>query len=337
MIMRIPILKSILRNLDWFEEAQKHHKAPEGTIFVGGINHRLKKEDWAEQKHPRADDGKFTSGSGGGSKKPSKTKRKMERREEAASQARVGGAIQSLLSGGSALDKIGWFKQPEKPKAEEKPKSRLAQEMIDLGIKVPPPSKKIGPGSATLNLKTDSGVDIPLKVSGYKQNPEIAIDPPFTTKTGLRIAGSGQIISTKINGKPRDVLRVNTAKGPAMLTVDTAQIKGAADKLPEKQYAARKVKETINSDGIPIEVERWNIDGGSRTTSTGRYLNDSELGSFLDSVGITDTSVKDAITLYEQLMETPEKLQRRKEREAASYARMQHFQDMEEMENMRGG
>ena len=41
MIMRIPILKSILRNLDWFEEAQKHHKAPEGTIFVGGINHRV--------------------------------------------------------------------------------------------------------------------------------------------------------------------------------------------------------------------------------------------------------------------------------------------------------
>lgn len=125
MIMRIPILKSILRNLDWFEEAQKHHKAPEGTIFVGGINHRLKKEDWAEQKHPRADDGKFTSGSGGGSKKPSKTKRKLERRAEAASQGRVSGAIQTLLSGGSALDKIGWLntskpKEPEKKPVEEK-------------------------------------------------------------------------------------------------------------------------------------------------------------------------------------------------------------------------
>ncbi len=146
MIMRIPILKSILRNLDWFEEAQKHHKAPEGTIFVGGINHRLKKEDWAEQKHPRADDGKFTSGSGGGSKKPSKTKRKLERRAEAASQGRVSGAIQTLLSGGSALDKIGWLntskpkepekkpeskpQQPEKPKAEEKPKLPY-QELLD--------------------------------------------------------------------------------------------------------------------------------------------------------------------------------------------------------------
>ena len=136
MIMRIPILKSILRNLDWFEEARRHHVAPDGSIFLGGTNHRLKKAgDWEESKHPRADDGKFTSGSGGGSKKPSKTKRKMERRAEAAGQARVGGAIQTLLSGGSALDKIGWLntskpQQPEKPKAEEKPKLPY-QELLD--------------------------------------------------------------------------------------------------------------------------------------------------------------------------------------------------------------
>lgn len=126
--MRIPILKSILRNLDWFEEAQKHHKAPEGTIFVGGINHRLKKEDWSEQKHPRADDGKFTSGSGGGSKKPSKTKRKLERRAEAASQGRVSGAIQTLLSGGSALDKIGWLNTSKPKEPEKKPDSKLKEE-----------------------------------------------------------------------------------------------------------------------------------------------------------------------------------------------------------------
>lgn len=124
MIMRIPILKSILRNLDWFEEARRHHVAPDGSIFLGGTNHRLKKAgDWEESKHPRADNGQFGSGSGGSSKpkKPSKTRRKMERREEAASQARVGGAIQSLLSGGSALDKIGWLNTSKKPEATKEP------------------------------------------------------------------------------------------------------------------------------------------------------------------------------------------------------------------------
>jgi hypothetical protein len=171
MIMRIPILKSILRNLDWFEEAQKHHKAPEGTIFVGGINHRLKKEDWAEQKHPRADDGKFTSGSGGGSKKPSKTKRKLERRAEAASQGRVSGAIQTLLSGGSALDKIGWLntskpkepekkpeskpQQPGKPTAEEKPKQ---ESEVDRHLRVQAERKQfIQDSSAKLLANLRSG------------------------------------------------------------------------------------------------------------------------------------------------------------------------------------
>lgn len=93
MIMRIPLLRTVCKAI-------------------------VAKADWDEAKHPRADNGQFRSGGGGSSKpkKPSKTRRKMERREEAASQARVGGAIQSLLSGGSALDKIGWFKQPEKPK-----------------------------------------------------------------------------------------------------------------------------------------------------------------------------------------------------------------------------
>jgi hypothetical protein len=89
-----------------------------------------KAADWDESKHPRADNGRFGSGSGG-SKKPSKTRRKMERREEAASQARVGGAIQSLLSGGSALDKIGWLntsepKEPEPEKPAAKPKEEAA-------------------------------------------------------------------------------------------------------------------------------------------------------------------------------------------------------------------
>jgi hypothetical protein len=223
----------------------------------------------------------------------------------------------------------------KQPNSNDIPKSKLAIEMSDRGIKVPPPSKKIEAGSIDLHLKTDGGANIPIKVSGYKQDAKITIDPPFTTKTGIRISGQGQIITTKVNGKPREVLKVNTANGPAMLMINTAQVKEVTDKLPEKQYTARKVKETINSDGYPIQIERWDIDGGSRTTSTGKYLNDSELGDFLDSVGITDVSVKDAIALYEQLMETPEKLQRRKERETLSSARMQHFQDMEDMEKAR--
>lgn len=109
MIMRIPLLRTVCKAI-------------------------VAKADWDESKHPRADNGQFGSGSGGSSKpkKPSKTRRKMERREEAASQARVGGAIQSLLSGGSALDKIGWLstsqKEPEKPATKPKEEAAPAKE-----------------------------------------------------------------------------------------------------------------------------------------------------------------------------------------------------------------
>jgi hypothetical protein len=93
-----------------------------------------KDDDWQESKHPRAANGQFGSGSGSSTgssgKKPSKTKRKQERRAEEASQGKVTGAIQTLLSGGSALDNVKWFKQPEaKPKAEEKkPESKPASQ-----------------------------------------------------------------------------------------------------------------------------------------------------------------------------------------------------------------
>ena len=87
----------------------------------------LMKAQWEESKHPRADNGQFGSGSGGSKKpKPSKTKRKMERRAESAGQETLGsGAIQTLLSGGSALDKIGWLKTPEKqPEPTKKPEAK---------------------------------------------------------------------------------------------------------------------------------------------------------------------------------------------------------------------
>jgi len=127
MIMRIPALQMLVR----------------------------KAADWDESKHPRADNGQFGSGSGGSSKpkKPSKTRRKMERREEAASQARVGGAIQSLLSGGSALDKIGWLKTSKKP-AEGEGKTVTEEIKPSEGEKKPaqqqPPKYEDIPGAERL-------------------------------------------------------------------------------------------------------------------------------------------------------------------------------------------
>jgi len=333
MIMNIPLLPAAL------------------SVYIS------KADNWQEGKHPRASNGQFGSG-GSGSGKPkgkesqgAKHKRNQQaRRAEGTGQTTLGGgkAIQTLLSGGSALDKIGWLstskkpeaaKEPEKPgeqekKPEKKPQSKIAQEIAARGIQIPSPPKTVAPGEKSLSMKTSSGTDIPLKVSGYKQDHKITIDPPITVR-GVKISGPAQISRTKINGKPTEVLSVHTAQGWASLTVDTKQLNGEIEALPEKQYTAQKVNETIDSDGIPVEVKHWEIDGGSRTTAAGNYINDRDLGDFLDAAGVTNISVKDAMNLYEQVMETPEKLERQRERNARSSALHQHWADMEEMEGGR--
>jgi hypothetical protein len=82
----------------------------------------------------------------------------MERREEAASQARVGGAIQSLLSGGSALDKIGWLNTSKKPSENEKkpaqqgPNSIKNPPHVDMGGV--PKDKALITGSVSVSYDT---------------------------------------------------------------------------------------------------------------------------------------------------------------------------------------
>lgn len=253
MIMRIPILKSILRNLDWFEEAQKHHKAPEGTIFVGGINHRLKKEDWVEQKHPRADDGKFTSGSGGGSKKPSKTKRKMERREGAASQARVGGAIQSLLSGGSALDKIGWLKTPEKQPESEKPKAKPPAQKKP---KLPSESDLIGTGVTDQNYREflDRGIE------NLSRNEYIA-----AKQSQYYVEQNGKVLSTQAAAKLYDQEKVKPtepAKRPnAVPTNEELDASGVYDQN-YKDYLKKPPESLSLAEYVAAKQSQYYVERG---------------------------------------------------------------------------
>ena len=253
MIMRIPILKSILRNLDWFEEAQKHHKAPEGTIFVGGINHRLKKEDWAEQKHPRADDGKFTSGSGGGSKKPSKTKRKLERRAEAASQGRVSGAIQTLLSGGSALDKIGWL---QKPKPELKPETHNSEEELSILDII----NRRNEQAAALRGKVP-GMEHPSQRSVREGGPEGGHSPRVLTqherdyrdsqrqwdndrrRMGIPVPGD-ELATLEISGEPKSEKKPEPEK-PKPAKPPAANIESAKNTIRENLKSGKLKKETV--------------------------------------------------------------------------------------------
>lgn len=93
-----------------------------------------KDAQWEESKHPRDDSGKFTSGSGSSGKRSDKTKRKLDRRAEATRQQRLGGshvAIQTMLTGKSALDKIGWLKPAGESKPASEPKKPESTPLLD--------------------------------------------------------------------------------------------------------------------------------------------------------------------------------------------------------------
>jgi hypothetical protein len=114
MLMRIPALSGVMRS----SGAEYLGISRSGEIAI------MKAGDWEESKHPRAENGQFGSGSGKGKESAgAKHKRNQQaRRAESVGQSTLGGkAIQSLLSGGSALDKIGWL-NTSKPKEQEKPK-----------------------------------------------------------------------------------------------------------------------------------------------------------------------------------------------------------------------
>jgi hypothetical protein len=109
----------------------------------------------------------------------------MERRAEAAGQATLGGkAIQTLLSGGSALDKVSWLKTPAK-----KPFDRSNEVVME---------RTSSPN--IFNLKGDAkalgleGVKIPTMVLGHSargaKSLQIEIKgKSFDVKDDLKAAG----------------------------------------------------------------------------------------------------------------------------------------------------
>lgn len=216
MIMRIPLLRTVCKAI-------------------------VAKADWDESKHPRADNGQFGSGSGSSKpKKPSKTRRKMERREEAASQARVGGAIQSLLSGGSALDKIGWFKQPEpeKPKAKKPaPEKKPAEEPGDSEPSILDTMAQSWSQSEAMRGKVPT-LEHPSQRSAREGGPEGGHSPRVLTRTERDYRDSQ-------NQWDNDRRRMGIpVPGDELATLEIP----AKPKQPEKPKAEEKPKEESDVD-----------------------------------------------------------------------------------------
>ncbi len=177
-----------------------------------------------------------------------------------------------------------------------------------------------------MKLTTKSGVTIEVEISGYQERPKIIVAP--LELKGKKIGGEARIIETKIQGKMVEVLQIY----PHIAQVDISVLRKEIAKLPHYVCMARKVEETRNLDGDICTVQVWKIEG-QRTTKNGRYLQDSELGGFLDRKGISEIETSKAVEMWSQENETPEKLAKREEQNRKMSAIMQQWADEEEMEN----
>lgn len=185
-----------------------------------------------------------------------------------------------------------------------------------------------------MQVISKSGLKLTLEISGTQEEPVIVLAPVAgkpTVKGPCRIAASQKRTKPGIPSQA-DSLYVEAAKG--YIQLDLTSIRAAIAALPKKVYMARKVAEIIDLDGDRCPVQTWKIEG-SRTTEAGYYLQDSELGDFLDREGITEIETTRAVEMWSAKYETPEKLAARKAANEQGSRIMQHFADMEEMENGR--
>jgi len=170
MIMNIPALQKIL-----LPRCMAPSALDRVGVFKSGRFIRKVKD---AEGHEHASDGKFTSGGGGSGKgKSGKTKRKLERRSEAAHQANLGGkAIQTLLSGRSALDNIGWLNTSKPKEPEKKPEPKKPE------IKPKPKKPKATGGEVQVNT---GGA-----FTGYKAEGKVNISVAVVQGGGRTLMGS---------------------------------------------------------------------------------------------------------------------------------------------------
>jgi hypothetical protein len=185
-----------------------------------------------------------------------------------------------------------------------------------------------------LQLKTKSGIDIEVEITGTQETLKIVMTPKKLKS--FTVGGEGHIAASQKRTNPgvpmpADSLAFKVGNQTAFFQMDLTPVRAAIAALPKTIYLSRKVTETRNLDGDICTVEVWKIEG-SRTTKNGYYIQDSVLGAFLDRESITEIETTKAVEMWSAKHETPEKLAARKIAEEKASRLAQYYADMEEME-----
>lgn len=153
-----------------------------------------------------------------------------------------------------------------------------------------------------INITSKNGTEITLTISGTQEDPKITAER-FVVR-GKKMYGAATILQ-HLGRKGSQEYRTTEAgllfKEAQRTYIQCADampaIRAAVADLPHKQYWARKVDDIIDLDGDRCPVTRWEFDRALKTEKD-TYISESEMGSYLDSKGVTEIEIADAVRMW---------------------------------------
>jgi len=147
-------------------------------------------------------------------------------------------------------------------------------------------------------ITSKNGTEITLEITGTQEAPEITAEK-FTVQ-GVKVYGKATIHEHMSGAKTTTeagLLFWKSQKVYIQCAAAMPAIQAAIAELPHKQYLARKITVAVGADGDICTIFVWEFDK-SLTTKAGTHIADGTMGVYLDSKGITEIEIADAVKMW---------------------------------------
>ena len=148
-----------------------------------------------------------------------------------------------------------------------------------------------------MEIVTKSGMKLNItEIAGTREEPIIVV-ADFTVQG--KSTGGNAIIQHWSRQNVEEGLYFRKGDVYCQCAAAMPAIRDAIAQLPHKKYFARKVERIIDSDGYQIPVSEWRIDTMAHRAD-GKLIGDTELGRFLETMGVTEIEICDAEKLWNE-------------------------------------
>lgn len=143
-------------------------------------------------------------------------------------------------------------------------------------------------------ITAKNGTKIALDITGTQEAPAIIADA-FTMQ-GKNVGGVATLQHWRHKGA-EEGLFFRKANVYVQCAAAMPTIRAAIAELPPAQYWARKTSKTVDADGDICTVDVWKFDKTLRTEA-GTIISESEMEHYLNSKGITEIEIADAVKMW---------------------------------------